>query len=52
MTFGLSLACYNVMCFVVLLRHFIYVETIQTNNTDSNISSKVSDYDYRCVENL
>ena len=32
--FGLSLACYDVVLFVVLLRHFICVRVIQTNKVD------------------
>ena len=32
--FSLSLACYDVVLFVVLLQHFIYVDAIQTEKTD------------------
>ena len=32
--FGLLLACYDVMLFVVLLRHFIFIGATQTSKAD------------------
>ena len=48
--FNLASTCYDVILFVVLLRHFICVRVIQTSKSSGFDQSKISNYDRQNVE--